>query len=101
MKKLTYQNPLRNRVVKKKGGKKSSKLEMENPNVAGVDLGNEAHYVKVAPHLTEDNIRRFGTFTADLHALVDWLETLQIVANPARRGKCSNGINRHILDGAF
>lgn len=58
--------------------KLSNQLEMINPNVAGIDLGNQAHYVKVSPDLTDQPIRRFGTFTADLHALADWLEELKI-----------------------
>ena len=58
--------------------KLSNQLEMINPNVAGIDLGNQAHYVKVSPDLTDQPIRKFGTFTADLHALASWLEELKI-----------------------
>ena len=34
-----------------------------NPKVAGIDIGNTAHYVTVSPYLVEDNVRKFSTFT--------------------------------------
>lgn len=48
-------------------------LEITNPNAAGIDAGAERHLVSVPEDRCNDSIRTFGTFTADLHALADWL----------------------------
>ena len=50
-----------------------SVLDQINPHVAGIDGGSAAHYVAVPPDRDPQPVRRFGTFTADLHTLVDWL----------------------------
>ncbi|MCU0444069.1 MAG: IS110 family transposase [Microscillaceae bacterium] len=55
-----------------------AELKMLNEKVAGIDIGNDAHYVSVSPRLCADNVRRFGTFTADLEAMADWLLSLGI-----------------------
>jgi transposase len=44
-----------------------------NPHAAGIDIGSREHYVCVPPEKAACHIRRFGTFTADLEALADWL----------------------------
>jgi transposase len=49
-------------------------MEMINPNAAGIDVGSEEHWVAVPEDRDEQPIRSFGCFTADLHALADWLE---------------------------
>jgi transposase len=43
------------------------------PNAAGLDIGASEIYACVPPDRTEDNVKVFGTFTADLNALADWL----------------------------
>ena len=48
--------------------------QMVNPHAAGIDLGSKEHWVCVPPGSDGVNIRRFGTYTADLHALADWME---------------------------
>jgi len=48
-------------------------LDQINPNVAGIDCGSAAHFVAVPPDRDPQPVRRVRTFTADLHALVDWL----------------------------
>lgn len=48
-------------------------LEVVHPKAAGIDVGNEEHYVAVPPHMDEEPVRRFGCFTADLKAMADWL----------------------------
>jgi transposase len=48
-------------------------LPMQNPHAAGVDVGGSEHYVCVGADADND-VRRFGAFTADLHALADWLQ---------------------------
>jgi len=43
------------------------------PNAAGIDLASEVHYVAVPEGRDPQPVRNFGTLTADLHALADWL----------------------------
>jgi len=43
------------------------------PNAAGLDIGSCEVYACVPPDRAEDNVKVFGTFTADLKALADWL----------------------------
>jgi hypothetical protein len=49
------------------------KLEMLNPNAAGIDVASEEMWVCVPPDRVENNVRKFGAFTCDLHAIADWL----------------------------
>ena len=48
--------------------------EAINPQAAGIDIGSREHFAWVPPGATQNNVRRFGTFTADLGALADWLK---------------------------
>ena len=47
-------------------------LEVRHPHAAGIDVGNNSHYVAVRPDRDPDSVRRFDCFTADLHRLADW-----------------------------
>lgn len=49
-------------------------LRKVNLNAAGIDVGATQHYVAVGEDRDDVTVRCFGTFTADLHALADWLE---------------------------
>jgi transposase len=51
----------------------SSALHIHNPHAAGIDIGEAEHWVAVPPDRASQPVRRFGTFTADLDALADWL----------------------------
>ena len=51
----------------------SSSLPLYNPHAAGIDIGEAEHWVAVPPDRAPQPVRRFGTFTADLDALADWL----------------------------
>jgi transposase len=44
-----------------------------NLNAAGIDIGATAHFVAVPQGRDTVSVRQFATFTADLHALADWL----------------------------
>lgn len=50
-----------------------TELHVFNPNAAGIDIGEAEHWVAVPPHRASQPVRRFGTFSADLHALANWL----------------------------
>jgi hypothetical protein len=49
------------------GGKKrvTSKMTMINPDVAGIDLGSEEHWVCVPADRAEENVRHFGAIPAN------------------------------------
>jgi transposase len=48
-------------------------LEVIHPDAAGIDIGNESHYVAVPSSRDSQPVRRFGCTTAELKALADWL----------------------------
>ncbi len=61
--------------------KRSKRVELMPivyPNAAGLDIGSCEIYACVPPDRTEDNVKVFGTFTADLAALADWLAAYQV-----------------------
>jgi transposase len=51
-----------------------AQLQHINLNAAGIDIGSECHMVAVPEGRAEVSVREFGTFTADLEALVAWLK---------------------------
>ena len=57
-----------------KAGKSRSALTITHPNAAGIDIGSASHYVAVPPDRDDEPVREFPSFTADLHALADWLK---------------------------
>ncbi len=62
---------------KRRRSKKSlleQKLEMLNPNAAGIDVASAEHWVCVPEDRAEQHIRRVGTCTSDLYAIADWLK---------------------------
>ena len=50
-------------------------LEIVHPHAAGIDVGNNAHYVAVRPDRDQEPVRRFECFTADVHGMADWLQS--------------------------
>lgn len=58
-----------------------ARLQQEDPgfeivhrHVAGVDVGNESHYVAVDPSRSNPSVREFGSWTSGLEAMVQWLK---------------------------
>ena len=51
----------------------SGDLELIEPDAAAIDVGSRSHWVAVNPQRDPNPVREFGTFTADLMSLVDWL----------------------------
>lgn len=49
-----------------------------HPNAAGIDISAKEHYVAVPEDRCAENIRRFDSFTADLHKLAKWLQTCKV-----------------------
>jgi len=44
-----------------------------HPHAAAIDIGATLHVAAVGPDRDPEPVRSFGTFTADLHRLADWL----------------------------
>src|SRR5215471_8228711 len=49
-------------------------LDVVHPDAAGIDIGNESHYVAVPPSRDPHAVRCFGCTTAELKAMADWLK---------------------------
>jgi transposase len=49
--------------------------EVVHSNVAGIDVGNGSHFAGVDPRLTQQPVREFGSWTAGLQAMADWLKS--------------------------
>ena len=53
-------------------------LEKIHLNAAGIDIGGESHWVSVPEDRDDSPVREFKSFTHELIALADWLETCGI-----------------------
>ena len=49
-------------------------MPMVHPNAAAIDVGATMHMAAVRADRTPEPVRSFGTFTTDLHRLVDWFK---------------------------
>jgi len=50
-------------------------LSVVHPKAAGIDVGNEDHWVAIPPSLDPEPVRRFSCFNWDLIALANWLKS--------------------------
>jgi hypothetical protein len=57
-----------------KAKKRGPRLEVTNPNAAGIDIGSASHYVAVPAERDDEPVREFKSFTVDVHKLADWLD---------------------------
>jgi len=57
---------------KKAKSKNDRTMSMVHPNAAAIDVGATLLMAAVRPDRTPEPVRSFGTFTTDLHRLVDW-----------------------------
>jgi len=53
-------------------------LQVVHGDAAGIDIGNESHYVAVPPSRDSKPIRCFGCTTGELKAMADWLKQCRI-----------------------
>jgi hypothetical protein len=53
-------------------------LEVVHPDAAGIDIGNESHYVAVPPTRDGQPVRRFGCTTAEVKEMAVWLKQCAI-----------------------
>jgi transposase len=53
-------------------------LGVVHANAAGIDIGNESHFVAVPPARDAEPVREFGSWTADLERMAAWLKSCGI-----------------------
>lgn len=51
--------------------RKKVKMELINPNAAGIDIGSRSHFVAI--NQNHDDVREFGVYAEDLNNLLKWL----------------------------
>lgn len=49
-------------------------LEVVHANAAGIDIGNASHFVAVPPSRDTQPVQEFGSWTADLRRMAEWLK---------------------------
>lgn len=69
--------------MSKKTEKKTEKqnivtMPLVNPYAAGIDISDKEHVVAVPEHVCSERVRKFGTMTCDLQAIVLWLKACLI-----------------------
>lgn len=60
---------------KKKRKRSTGKLDRVHTHAAGVDVGSTFHVAAVSGKIAESPVQAFKSFTADLHAMADWLSS--------------------------
>ena len=81
-------------------------LEVIHPDAAGIDIGNESHYVAVPPARDSQPVRRFGCTTAELKEMALWLKQCAIrtvaiayASHCTSSGRCETfSINHGLFD---
>jgi transposase len=53
-------------------------LDVVHANAAGIDIGNESHFVAVPPATDARPVREFGSWTADVERMAAWLNSCGI-----------------------
>ena len=53
-------------------------FQVVHPNSAGIDVASQMHYVAVPPSRDPQPVRKFGSFTQDLHEIAKWLQKCKI-----------------------
>ena len=51
--------------------KKKVSLEIIHPHAAGIDIGSRSHFVAIGQNA--EDVKEFGVYNEDLHALTEWL----------------------------
>ncbi len=71
-------NRKQRREITRKIQSEDIRLEVIHPDAAGIDIGNESHYVAVPPTRDSQPVRRFGCTTAELKEMAAWLKQCAI-----------------------
>src|SRR5215469_11071147 len=67
-------NRQQRREMMRKMQNENLSLEVVHPDAAGIDMGDESHYVAVPPERDSQPVRRFGCTTAELREMAQWLK---------------------------
>jgi len=80
-KKSTYErlqlgsmNRQQRRELKRRLNTEDPGLEVLHRDAAGIDIGNESHFVAIPPDRDSEPVREFGSWTADLLRMASWLK---------------------------
>src|SRR3981081_1167858 len=66
-------NRKQRREIMRKIQSEDLSLEVVHPHAAGIDIGNESHYVAVPSTRDSQPVRRFGCTTVELKVMAEWL----------------------------
>lgn len=64
---------MKKQLPAKTKSKASKPIHDPQPDAAGIDIGANEIWVAVPPDRSEEPVKRFGAFTRDLQAIVQWL----------------------------
>src|SRR5258707_15310675 len=56
--------------------KKKVKMEVINPNAAGIDIGSRSHFVALGQK--DEDVKEFGVYNEDLAAIANWLKENEV-----------------------
>src|SRR6202165_4660843 len=73
-----HMNRKQRREMTRKMQAEEISLQVVHPDAAGIDIGNESHYVAVPPSRDSQPVRRFGCTTAELKDMAAWLKQCAI-----------------------
>ena len=68
--------------AKKSNQKNVVEMPLVNPYSAGIDVGDTEHVVAIPEGISEERVKKFGTMTCHLQAIIEWLKSccIQTVA---------------------
>ena len=70
----TTERPRKTYSQRKRGKKLPARLDIAQPDAAGIDVGSRRHYVSVPEDRAEEPVQNFGCYTPDLTAMADFLK---------------------------
>lgn len=70
----------RQRKVRNGKGKGQPGTRQKHPDAAGVDIGADEIFVAVAENRDAEPVRKFGTYTEELHGAADWLKSCGVTS---------------------
>jgi transposase len=71
-------NRKQRRVMMRQIQSEDVSLEVVHSDAAGIDIGNEFHYVAVPPSRDSQPVQRFGCTTGELRTMANWLKQCRI-----------------------
>ena len=74
---LDRMNRRQRRELEQRLEKSNSALEIVHPHAAGIDVGNQSHFVAIPADRDAQPVREFGCWTSDLVKMANWLKTCE------------------------